>query len=63
MIRIIIILLFYIKLAIPALANPKVDARTAILIDYHSDKILLSQMLMLKFIHVNDENHDFYNCF
>ncbi len=40
MIRIIIILLFYIKLAIPALANPNVDARTAILIDYHSEKIL-----------------------
>jgi len=40
MIKILIILLFYIKLLVPAIANPKVDARTAILVDYHSDEIL-----------------------
>ena len=40
MIKILIILLFYIKLLVSAIANPKVDARTAILVDYHSDKIL-----------------------
>jgi len=40
MIKILIILLFYIKLLVPAIANPKVDVRTAILVDYHSDEIL-----------------------
>ena len=40
MIKILIILLFYIKFLVPAIANPKVDARTAILVDYHSDEIL-----------------------
>ena len=40
MIKILFILLFYIKLLVPAIANPKVDARTAILVDYHSDEIL-----------------------
>ncbi len=40
MIKILIILLFYIKLLVPAIANPKLDARTTILVDYHSDEIL-----------------------
>ena len=35
-----IIILFYFTLIINAIANPNINARTGILIDYHSDKVL-----------------------
>ena len=40
MIRVFFILLVYFKFIIYALANPNINARTGILIDYHSDEIL-----------------------
>ena len=35
-----IIILFYFTLKINVIANPNINARTGILMDYHSDKIL-----------------------
>ena len=35
-----IIILFYFTLIINVIANPNINARTGILIDYHSDKVL-----------------------
>ena len=35
-----IIILFYFTLIINAIANPNINARTGILMDYHSDKVL-----------------------
>ncbi len=38
--KLLIIILFYFNILICAHANPNIDARTGILIDYHSDEIL-----------------------
>ena len=40
MIKIFIIIFYYITLNISVFANPNIEARTGILIDYHSDEIL-----------------------
>ena len=40
MIKIFIIIFYYISLNISVFANPNIEARTGILIDYHSDEIL-----------------------
>ena len=36
----LLFLIFYLKLTVSVYSNPSVDARTAILIDFHSDEIL-----------------------
>ena len=38
--KLLIFIIFAINISIHVNANPKIDARTGILIDYHSDKIL-----------------------
>ena len=38
--KLFIALLFYFSLTIIVLANPVINARTGILVDYHSDEIL-----------------------
>ena len=35
-----VLLAIYLKLIVSAYSNPNINARTGILIDYHSDKIL-----------------------
>ena len=40
MIRVIIIIALYIKIFSSAYANPNLNIRTGILVDYHSDEIL-----------------------
>ena len=36
----LLFLIFYLKLTVSVYSNPSIDARTAILIDFHSDEIL-----------------------
>ena len=38
--KLLTIILFYIFFVVSAQSNPTINARTGILIDYHSDKIL-----------------------
>ena len=57
----IIIFLFF--LSIKAFANPNIQARTGILIDYHSDEILYELDPDTNLPSINDKNYDINYCF
>ena len=40
MIRTLLVIIFLLKISLTAYANPNLNIRTGILIDYHSDEIL-----------------------
>ena len=44
-------------------ANPKIDVKTAILIDYDSDEILYELEPDMSIYSINDKNYDGNNCF
>ena len=58
----ILIILFLLNNFLSAQANPIIDARTGILIDYHSDEILYEFDPDTKIYPVNDKDHDLNSC-
>ena len=55
--KLIIFIIIIFKLYNYANANPNIQARTAILFDYHSDEILF-ELDPIKSSHTNDQNYD-----
>ena len=46
-----------------ALAETMVNARTSIVIDYHSDKVLHEYEADIQIYHIDDQDYDHNHCF